>query len=219
MTCLLLGASLLGSLSVCLTEQVPVFLAPPVKVRFNSVDYENILHWTPPSNNTSVQYDVQWKIYGETQWLDVEGCQGIHKHHCDLSSLTSDLREWYYARVHACSLPSSRSAWALSPRFSPRWNTKISAPAVRLNATEKGIVVHVKPPRSLAQKMQNRLCCKVYLIHTSGEEEVFEIDCSSKRLILNELNHETKYCLQAQTLIPLQGKSSERSFPKCATTL
>ncbi|XP_051276162.1 interleukin-22 receptor subunit alpha-2 [Dicentrarchus labrax] len=217
MTHLLLGAVLLGNLGV--TEQVPVMLAPPTQVRFDSVDYINILRWTPTTNSTSLQYYVQWKIYGEPQWLDVDGCQGIQKHQCDLSGVTSDPREWYYARLHASSPPSNKSAWALSPRFSPRWDTKISAPLLRLNATEQGIVVRVKPPKLLVRKMHSSLLYKIYLTHTSGEEEVLELGCCSNKLTLKKLNSKAKYCLQAQTMIPQQAKSSARSSVKCITTL
>ncbi|XP_070771981.1 interleukin-22 receptor subunit alpha-2 [Enoplosus armatus] len=217
MTHLLLGAVLLGNLGVCVAAQD--VLVPPTQVRFHSVDYKNILRWTPPTNSTSLQYYIQWKIYGEPQWLDVDGCQGIHKHQCDLSGVTSDPREWYYARVHASSLSSSKSAWALSPRFSPRWDTKISPPVLRLNLTEKGIVVRLKPPRLLVQKMRSSLLYKIYLIHTSGEEEVFEMEYDSNKVTLKDLNHKAKYCLQAQTMIPLQTRSSDRGSVKCVTTL
>uniref|UniRef100_A0A8D3B5Z4 Interleukin-22 receptor subunit alpha-2-like n=1 Tax=Scophthalmus maximus TaxID=52904 RepID=A0A8D3B5Z4_SCOMX len=198
---------------------INVMLAPPAQVGFHSVDYKNVLHWTPPTNKTSLRYNIQWKIYGEPQWLDVDGCQGIQKRQCDLSGVTSDPREWYYARVHASSLPSCKSAWALSPRFSPRWDTKISSPVLRLNVTERGIVVRVKTPRLLVRKMHSGLFFKIYLIHTSGEEEVYEMDCCSNKLTLKELNHEGKYCLQAQTMIPSQAKSSDRSSPRCVTAL
>ncbi|XP_070697452.1 interleukin-22 receptor subunit alpha-2 [Pempheris klunzingeri] len=217
MTRLLLGAVLLGSLVVCGAERVPVTLAPPTQVKFDSVDYKNILRWTRPPNGTSLQYYIQWKIYGESQWLDVNGCQGIQQHQCDLSGVTSDSREWYYARVHASSVPSSKSAWALSPRFSPRWDTIISPPVLKLNITEQGIVVRVKPSRMLVRKMHSSLHYKIHLIHSSGEEEVFEMD--SNKLILRGLNHKAKYCLQAQTVIPRQAKTSTRSSVKCVKTL
>uniref|UniRef100_A0A667Z8D9 Interleukin 22 receptor, alpha 2 n=1 Tax=Myripristis murdjan TaxID=586833 RepID=A0A667Z8D9_9TELE len=205
--------------NTCFTESVFTFLAPPASVRFDSVDYKNVLRWIPQPNSTSLQFYVQWKIYGEPQWLDVASCQGIQKHHCDLSALTSDPREWYYGRVHASSRNASKSAWALSPRFSSRWDTKISPPALKLNATKQGIMVRVKPPRSLVQKMNSRLYFKIFLIHASGEEEVYEMDCCSKHLLLKELKQKTTYCVQAQTLIHLQGKSSARSPPKCTSTL
>uniref|UniRef100_A0A8C2ZQU9 Interleukin 22 receptor, alpha 2 n=1 Tax=Cyclopterus lumpus TaxID=8103 RepID=A0A8C2ZQU9_CYCLU len=197
----------------------PVMLAPPTQVRFDSVDYKNIVNWTPPTNRSSLQFYVQWKIYGEPQWLDVDGCQGIKKPQCDLSVVTSDPREWYYARVHASSLPSSKSAWALSPRFSPRWDTKISSPVLRLNLTEQGIVVRVKPPRQMVRKMHSILHYEIYLLHPSGQEEAFRLNCCSNKLTLKKLTHKDKYCLQAQTLIPLQAKSSARSPVKCVTTL
>ncbi|XP_029305715.1 interleukin-22 receptor subunit alpha-2 [Cottoperca gobio] len=219
MTRLLLGAVLLGNLGVCVPAQVPEMLAPPTQVRFDSVDYKHIVNWTPPTNSSSLLYYIQWKIYGEPEWLDVVGCQGIQKPQCDLSVVTSDIREWYYARVHAASLPSSKSAWALSPRFSPRWDTKISSPVLRLNVTEQGIVVRVKPPRLLVRKMHSSLHYKIYLIHSSGEEEEFDMDCCSNKLPLKKLQHKAKYCLQAQTMIPLQAKSSARSSVKCVTTL
>ncbi|XP_041866031.1 interleukin-22 receptor subunit alpha-2 [Melanotaenia boesemani] len=219
MTCLLLGTVLLGNLAICATAQVPESLTPPEQVRFDSVDYKNILHWTPPTNSSSLQYNVQWKIYGEQEWLNVDGCQGIQKLQCDLSSVTTDTREWYYARVCAISVPtSSKSAWALSPRFSPRWNTKISPPALKLNLNKQGIVVQVKPPRVLVRKMHSSLHHKIYVIQTGGKEKVFEMDCCSNKLTLTKLKHNTKFCLQAQTFIPLQAKSSARSSVKCVTT-
>ncbi|XP_069000525.1 LOW QUALITY PROTEIN: interleukin-22 receptor subunit alpha-2 [Embiotoca jacksoni] len=217
MTCLLLRAVLLGNLGVCVAAQVK--LPPPAQVRFNSVDYKTVLHWAPPANRSSLLYYTQWKIYGEPEWLDVDGCQGIREHHCDLSGVTSEPREWYYARVHASSPPaSSKSAWALSPRFSPRWDTKIRPPTLRLNFTEQSIVVRVKQPRALVRKMHSDLHYKIYVTHTSGEEEVFEVECCSNKLTL-ELKTKTKYCLRAQTIIPLQAKSSARSSVTCVTTL
>ncbi|KAM4591239.1 interleukin-22 receptor subunit alpha-2 [Odontesthes bonariensis] len=215
MSRLLLGAVLLGNLAFCGTAQE--LLAPPAQVRFDSMDYRHILHWTPSNKSSSLQYNVQWKIYGEREWLDVDSCQGTQKLQCNLSSVTSDTREWYYARVSAVG-PSSRSAWALSARFSPRWNTKISPPALRLSSNKQGIVVHVKPPRVLARKMRSSLHYKIYVLSPSEEEEVIHMDCCSNKLTLTTLKHKTKYCLQAQTGILLHAKSSARSPVACITT-
>ncbi|KAM6916191.1 interleukin-22 receptor subunit alpha-2 [Xenentodon cancila] len=214
MTRLLLGAVLLGWLGLCISGQET--LAPPAQVRFDSRDYKNVLHWTPPTNRTSLLYSVQWKIYGEQEWLNVDACQEIMKHQCDLSSVTSDSREWYYARVRASHVTScSNSGWALSPRFSPRWDTKISPPSLRLNSSKKSIVVQVKPPRALVRKMHSSLHFKIFIIHASGEEEVLDVDCCSGRLTLSDLKRRATYCLQAQTVIPLQAKSSARSAVTC----
>ncbi|KAM3606275.1 uncharacterized protein V6R79_013576 [Siganus canaliculatus] len=217
----LLGALLLMDLSVSLqaASSAPAPLPPPTKVRFDAVDYRNVLCWTPPTNSTTLQYYVQWKIYGEPQWLDVDGCQGINQPQCDLSNLTSDPSEWYYARVHASSQPSSKSAWALSPRFNPQWDTVISPPVLKLNVTERGIVVRVKPAKTLVRKMHSSLHYKIYVKPTSGEEEVHEISCCHKKLTLKGLNHKAQYCLQAQTMIPREAMRSSRSSAKCVSTL
>lgn len=47
----------------------------------------------------------------------------------------------------------------------------------------------------------------------------FELDCCSHKLTLKDLDHNVQYCLQAQTTIPLQAKSSVRSAKKCVTVL
>eukprot|EP00066_Takifugu_rubripes_P012057 XP_011601323.1 PREDICTED: interleukin-22 receptor subunit alpha-2 [Takifugu rubripes] len=212
---LLLLPGTLGTLGG--TRKDLAMLAPPTNVRFDSVDYKNILCWSPPANSSSLLYYVQWKIYGDPQWLDVSSCQGTLKLQCDLSNVTSAPREWYYARVRSSSQTSSRSDWSLSPRFSPRWDTKLSPPVLRLDVTEKRIIVRVKPPTPHIRKMFRRLQYKIYLIHPSGEEELFIVDCCPGKLTLH-LKHKQKYCIQAQTRIFLQAKISARSPPTCVTT-
>lgn len=46
----------------------------------------------------------------------------------------------------------------------------ISPPVLKLNATEQGIVVRVKPPKLHIRKMHKSLQFKIYLIHPNGEE-------------------------------------------------
>ncbi|KAM8851727.1 interleukin-22 receptor subunit alpha-2 [Synchiropus picturatus] len=212
MTRLLLSVLLLESLRA--SEQGPEVLTPPARVRFHSLDYRNVLHWSPGGNSSGLKYSVQWKIYGEPEWLDADGCQAIQKQHCDLSSVTSDLREWYYARVQATSSPSSQSAWVLSRRFSPRWDTQLSPPNLQLNGTRQGIVVRVKAVRL---KISLDLTYRIFLINTDGKEAEYELD--SHKLVVKKLRRKSKYCVQAQTLVPTHGKSSERSRRECVSTL
>ncbi|XP_034040681.1 LOW QUALITY PROTEIN: interleukin-22 receptor subunit alpha-2 [Thalassophryne amazonica] len=212
MSRLLLGALLLGKLCVCLTATE--ILAPPANVMFDSVDYKNVLRWNATNSSLALYY-VQWKIYGEPQWLDVNGCQGIRNNSGDVSDVTSDPREWYYARVQAYSVPSSKSTWSLSPRFSPRWDTKISPPVLKLNITRQEVVIRVRPPRMLVRKIHKVLYYKIYVIHSSGKEEVFKLECCSRTMTLRR---GSRYCIQAQTILPLQGRSSNRSSKKCDGT-
>lgn len=195
---------------------------------FISLDYRNVLQWNPPAgSNSSLLYYVQWKIYGEKQWSDVDGCQGISTLTCDLSQVTSEPREWYYAQVHAAR-PGNQSPWVLSPRFNPSWETSVSAPIMRSKVREQSIVVQLRPPRSpprrangrrISMAKLQRLTYKVYLRHSDEKEEVFEIDGCSKQLVIPNLSPRTRYCLQAQTLQPLLGRSSPRSPTQCVATL
>lgn len=95
------------------------------------------------------------------------------------------------------------------------------------------------PPKRHISKMQSSLRYKIYLTNPSGEEvhthtdeqrkrvdtnflsspqELFFLDCCSRQLTLH-LQHKQKYCVQAQTQIVLQAKSSARSPLTCVSTL
>nr|XP_061793866.1 interleukin-20 receptor subunit alpha-like [Nerophis lumbriciformis] len=221
MNYMLIGALMLLNASACLT--VPASPAPPAHVIFDSVDFKDVLRWTPSANSSDVRYDVQWKIYGVAEWLDVAKCQGIREPSCDLSGVTSNPREWYYARVRASS-PSPSSKWVLSLRFSPRLDTKISAPQLGLNVSEQGIVVHVATPQALTRKLQssrlhNTLIYNIYLLNQAGQEEVFKLRCCSGSLLVSKVKHKTKYCFQSQSVLQMLGRDSARGPAKCITTL
>ncbi|XP_072293118.1 interleukin-22 receptor subunit alpha-2 [Eucyclogobius newberryi] len=211
----LLGAAvLLGTMRAALTQ---VGLLPPAQVHFDSVDYKTTVLWTPPSNSSSLKYFVQWKIYGEPLWVNVNHCQGIQKPKCNLSDVTSDLTEWYYARVQVSS-PAATSPWALSRRFSPRWDSKISPPFLRLNSTQRGITVRVKPPRAQVRKKHRDLFFKIYLTRENGQEEEWEMNCCFHKLNIKNVKRKAQYCLQAQTVLPLQARRSMRSEAVCITS-
>ncbi|XP_062320053.1 interleukin-22 receptor subunit alpha-2 [Osmerus eperlanus] len=226
---LLLDLLLLWSicLSTCSAGPGDLPSLSPQHVRFISLDYKNVLHWAPPADSSSdLRYHVQWKIYGEKQWSDVDGCQSISRLTCDLSQVTSEPREWYYAQV-SVSKPGSQSAWILSPRFNPSWETSVSSPILRLSVKEQGIVVRLRPPRSplrrangrrISMAKLQRLTYKVYLIPPNGKEEVFEVEGCSKQLMIPKLSPRTRYCLQAQSIQPLLRHSSPRGKAHCVST-
>uniref|UniRef100_A0A3B3QYG7 Interleukin 22 receptor subunit alpha 2 n=1 Tax=Paramormyrops kingsleyae TaxID=1676925 RepID=A0A3B3QYG7_9TELE len=147
------------------------------EVKFHSVDYRNILHWKTQSHPDGNQkYFVQYKIYGEKHWTTARHCQGITQLYCDLSQQTSDPWERYYARVQA-EVSGHQSSWVLSPRFNPHWETSVSPPTMRLNVTERAIVVRLKPPKSpyrrrrgswISMKKLQKLTYRVYLMHSGS---------------------------------------------------
>ncbi|XP_007944503.1 interleukin-22 receptor subunit alpha-2 [Orycteropus afer afer] len=94
----------------------------PQRVRFQSRNFHNILHWQPGKvllDNYSI-YFVQYKMYGQTKWINKEDCWGIQEPFCDLTNETSDIQELYYGRVRA-AVAEIHSSWSVSPRFTPWW--------------------------------------------------------------------------------------------------
>ncbi|XP_017580055.2 interleukin-22 receptor subunit alpha-2 [Pygocentrus nattereri] len=199
----------------------------PLEVEFHSVDFRNVLHWkNHPRAPEDLQYFVQYKIYGDKQWSIAELCQAIRELQCDLSQETSDPREWYYARVQSAS-SEGLSPWAISSRFHPQWDTTFSPPKIKLNVTEQGIVVHIKPPRSPLQGERNtriavtklqKLIFRLYLTQDGVEKETYETTGCSKKVVIQALSPETTYCLQAVTVTPHLGRTSVRGQSTCVTT-
>ncbi|KAI5617453.1 interleukin-22 receptor subunit alpha-2 precursor [Silurus asotus] len=199
----------------------------PSQVEFHSVNFRNVLHWKHhPEAPEDLQYFVQYKVYGDKQWIVSEACQAIQKLQCDLSLETSDPRQWYYARVQAqCS--KGFSTWVISSRFYPLWDTTFSPPKIKLNVTQQGIVVSLRPPRSPLQRDTNsrisvtkllQLIFRIYLMH-DGMEQIHETKGYPRKILFEQLSPRTTYCVQAVTVIPLSGLTSSRSPKSCISTL
>ncbi|KAK1791857.1 hypothetical protein P4O66_013845 [Electrophorus voltai] len=199
----------------------------PLEVKFHSLDFRNVLHWKcQPRAPNNLQYFVEYKVYGNKHWTACKRCQGIRKHQCDLSQETSDPRQWYYARVQAVS-SKNPSPWVISSRFHPQWETTFSPPQIRLNVTEEGIVVQIRPPRSPLRGQKNtrisvtelqQLRFKIYLMQNGVEEQIHEMECQSQKVVIQAFEPTTTYCFQAITIMPLSGRPSRKSPSTCITT-
>ncbi|XP_036373055.1 interleukin-22 receptor subunit alpha-2 [Megalops cyprinoides] len=200
----------------------------PQEVKFQSLDYINVLHWKPNGLlSIAPEYFVQYKIYGEKHWTNVTHCQGINQLLCDLSQETSDPREWYYARVQA-ALPGASSPWVLSSRFNPHWETSVSPPRMKLKVTKQGIVVQLRTPSSPFVKKKGscgsrrkfqRLTYNIYVIHDNMVQEEHKLDNCVSELLIKYLSPNTTYCLQAEAHIQRLGRSSKKGEKSCITTL
>ncbi|KAI1886416.1 hypothetical protein AGOR_G00213790 [Albula goreensis] len=200
----------------------------PQRVKFHSLDYQNILHWKHYSSSLRTpRYFVQYKIYGQKHWTDVAHCQGIREQLCDVTQQTAETRDWYYARVRA-AMPGVLSSWALSPRFNPHLETSVSPPGLRLNVTEQGIVVRLRPPTSpfrrrngssITMRKLHRLLYRVYLFRNNTVKVQRELHSCVQQLLIAGLRRSTTYCLQAQVHLPELGRSSTKSQTACITTL
>uniref|UniRef100_A0A8C5KWS4 Interleukin-22 receptor subunit alpha-1 n=1 Tax=Jaculus jaculus TaxID=51337 RepID=A0A8C5KWS4_JACJA len=131
-----------GSLAAHVTEDTPGLLH---HVKFQSQNFESILMWdSGPTSPPDTVYSVEYKTYGQRQWLAKAGCQQTTRKSCNLTMETGNLTELYYARVTALS-PGGRSATKMTDRFSPLYHTTIKPPDVTCVPKVRSIQMMVHP--------------------------------------------------------------------------
>ncbi|XP_030074693.1 interleukin-22 receptor subunit alpha-1 [Microcaecilia unicolor] len=113
----------------------------PKNVTFKSVNFEHIVHWEASAGDTA--YSVQYKKYGESEWLLKSDCQNITNTFCNLT-LELDWTEQYNARVAAVS-KNCTSRWVDSKRFSPK-RTAFGRPTLSYVAGVRSIKFVIQPP-------------------------------------------------------------------------
>ncbi|XP_062961792.1 interleukin-22 receptor subunit alpha-1 [Cynocephalus volans] len=138
----LLTTLAVGALAAHLAEDTSDLLQ---HVKFQSSNFENILTWdSGPESAPDTVYSVEYKTYGEREWLAKEGCQRITRKSCNLTVETGNLTELYYARVTAISA-GGRSATKMTDRFSSLQHTTIKPPDVTCIPKVRSVQMIVHP--------------------------------------------------------------------------
>ncbi|XP_004637655.1 interleukin-22 receptor subunit alpha-1 [Octodon degus] len=131
-----------GSLAAHIAEDSSKLLQ---HVKFQSSNFENILMWdSEPDSIPGTVYSVDYKTYGEPQWLAKAGCQRITRKSCNLTMETGNLTEFYYARVTAVS-SGGLSATKMTERFNSLQHTTIKPPDVTCVPKVRSIQMIVHP--------------------------------------------------------------------------
>ncbi|KAB1268772.1 Interleukin-22 receptor subunit alpha-1 [Camelus dromedarius] len=114
-------------------------------VKFQSSNFENILTWDSRlESSADTVYSVQYKTYGEGEWLVKEGCQQITRKSCNLTMETGNLTEFYYAQVTAID-GEGQSATKMTDRFNSLQHTIIKPPDVTCIPKVRSIQMIVHP--------------------------------------------------------------------------
>lgn len=124
----------------------------PISVSFTSVNFQNILLWSPGNDTPAdTTYSVRYAIYGDSKdnrvhWRVVQRCSEITRTRCDLSEETSDLEHGYYAKVRAVSRKGN-SKWVMTQRrFDPKIDTEFGPPHVSVEVEDKYISITIEGP-------------------------------------------------------------------------
>ncbi|XP_038189459.1 interleukin-22 receptor subunit alpha-1 [Arvicola amphibius] len=177
-----------GSLAAHTTEDTSGLLR---NVKFQSSNFENILTWDGGPNSTlDTVYSVEYKRYGDKEWLAKAGCQRTTRKSCNLTLETGNLTELYYARVIAVS--AGKRQMEKSGRFSSLQHTTIRPPDVTC----------IPKVRSIQM-----------LIHPTFTPILSE---DGHRLTLEEIFHDLFYSLELRVnhtyQMHLEGKQREYEF-------
>ncbi|KAH0515018.1 Interleukin-22 receptor subunit alpha-2 [Microtus ochrogaster] len=197
----------------------------PRNVQFQSRNFHNILRWQPGSfltGNGSV-YFVQYKMYGQRQWKNKTDCWGTTALFCDLTNETLDLYEPYYGRVMTARA-GSYSAWSMTPRFTPWWETKLDPPAVTTVPVNGSLLVLLRAPelpyrnrKGNNTSMENyyNLVYRVFLIDNLVEKEQKAYEGTQRTVQIEGLTPRSGYCIVAEIYRPMLGRKSPRSGRRC----
>ncbi|XP_005544498.1 interleukin-22 receptor subunit alpha-1 isoform X3 [Macaca fascicularis] len=114
-------------------------------VKFQSNNFENILTWdSGPEGTPDTVYSIEYKTYGERDWVAKKGCQRITRKSCNLTVETGNHTELYYARVTAVSA-GGRSATKMTDRFNSLQHTALKPPDVTCIPKVRSIQMIVHP--------------------------------------------------------------------------
>ncbi|XP_078069795.1 interleukin-20 receptor subunit alpha-like [Mustelus asterias] len=199
-------------------------LIAPSNVHFLSIDLQNVVHWgLVGEKGCRILFAVQYKVYGEKDWKNKKECQNITRTCCDLSNETADYEEHYYARVRAVSGAGS-SDWNRSGRFNPKVETNISSPKVTVETGVGSISITLTAPKkwknndaiSLAKVFQELKYNLSIINSKTNKALVFLEDVEFKKV--DALDHDTTYCVTAQSVEYSFYRISQPSEIVCVTT-
>ncbi|XP_056416101.1 interleukin-22 receptor subunit alpha-1 [Hyla sarda] len=119
-------------------------------VTFNSTNFEYILHWSKHDLGSDVSFNVQYKRYGQPEWLLLHDCQNITRENCNLTNaITGDEEHFmdnqYFGRVMALS-PNCTSDWVTSKRLNPRVDTCLILPKLSYTPNVNSITILIPTP-------------------------------------------------------------------------
>ncbi|XP_023192031.1 interleukin-10 receptor subunit beta-like [Xiphophorus maculatus] len=195
-------------------------LRSPTNVQVTSRDLNLILSWDPPAEAPSgLIYTTEFK---NSIGIHKPGCVNITTFQCELSNFGISLYGTYSGKVRAL-LGEETSAWVESKNITLDTETLISPPSVSLLSIGQTLEISIKEPEFYISSLRNVYSKVSYNItYWKDDQEMMQEKTLSNivqdRVILDELDPLTKYCVQVR-IITLRNKNpSEPSGVLCERT-
>uniref|UniRef100_A0A8C2WQK7 Fibronectin type-III domain-containing protein n=1 Tax=Cyclopterus lumpus TaxID=8103 RepID=A0A8C2WQK7_CYCLU len=196
-------------------------LSTPTNVRLTSYNMNLMLTWDPPDRPASgLVYTTQSKSSVSDYKV---GCVNISNLECDLSHLNNSIFEYgkYTGRVRAQSGTES-SAWEESNQITLDKDTIIGSPNVSLVSNGAAIEVSIKDPVfaiSALRKVYHSANYNItYWKDGQREKARSNSNIQQNRVVLNDLDPLTKYCVQVQIITERTPNLSKPSAAVCEST-
>ncbi|XP_077152225.1 interleukin-22 receptor subunit alpha-1 isoform X1 [Ranitomeya variabilis] len=177
-------------------------------VTFNATNFEYILHWSKHDLARDVSFNVQYKRYGQAEWLLLHGCQNITRVHCNLTNaIIDDVEEFmenqYFGRVMAFST-NCTSDWVISKRLNPRDDTYLILPKLNYIQHVNSITILMSSP-SVPKRGKDKWPITV--------EDLYKNDRFEYHLnFFNNEKQDTWQKTQTDRMFEVSGLSSDREY-------
>lgn len=198
-----------------------IILQPPLHPHFNSVNTENIFHWSPAENGPQhIRYDVQYCRYGHDEDpIPVSHCTGIPHCYCDLTEQTWDVNITYSVRVRSV-IGNTSSTWE-GTIFKPFDSTLLGLPSFVTEVEHDVITVRLFPPTLYTAK-RNRSMGDVYpqglkyiiYVHANDTDRSDKI-LSSGAPVKPAVRPGTIYCISVRVQLHGDARESNITEEKC----
>ncbi|XP_040194824.1 interferon alpha/beta receptor 2-like isoform X2 [Rana temporaria] len=131
---------------ILITAGVSAVLQPPRNLQFSSNNFQHILTWEDPNNESAVYYKVEYsKNYREL--VPTRDCANISIPRCDLTKDFTDIFGNYAAQIQIFTHNDS-SVPVFSPSLNPISDTWLGPPIVDVISDDNGLQVSIRPPVS-----------------------------------------------------------------------
>ncbi|XP_075053284.1 uncharacterized protein LOC142139513 [Mixophyes fleayi] len=130
-----------------LLSLVSATLQPPTNLKLSSQNFQHILSWEEPNNESLIYYCVEYSE-SYSPFTPAMDCSNITTRHCDLTKYLTDIMGSYRTRVHSFTHNDvSNKSYSLDD-LTPYANTSLGPPIVHVAACNNCIRLSIQPPVS-----------------------------------------------------------------------
>lgn len=222
-------ASLTPLLLIChVIFLVSAVLHPPTNLRLVSKNFEHILIWDDPNNESVIYYKVEYQESGHSV-VSSKSCSNITTRHCNLTKDFTDVMSTYMPIVRSFT-DHEVSNTTVAKGFCPFSDTTLGPVIVDVVPCMHCINVSIHPPIShLWDETEQHNVTMVsdevypyleYTVHFGDSAESWHtkmLNSVDATVTLN-LRPNTNYCVSVDVKTGSNIASSIQSAPKCAIT-